>query len=164
MSNRELFIERFEAEYPATLRIFQAIPSARLDYRPHAKSRSAAELVALLVYKLEIGIELCKTGQVNWNESGVMPGPLEGMIAAYDTHYRTMVEHLRRLDDAAWERKAKFLVRGMPVLEDTVSGLLWMNLFDAVHHRGQLSVYLRPMGGKVPSIYGPSADDLGSKG
>ena len=33
-----------------------------------------------------------------------------------------------------------------------------MLLFDALHHRGQLSVYLRPMGGKVPSIYGPSAD------
>src|SRR5689334_7291005 len=39
-----------------------------------------------------------------------------------------------------------------------VGGLLWIALFDAVHHRGQLSAYIRPMGGKVPSIYGPSAD------
>jgi len=35
---------------------------------------------------------------------------------------------------------------------------LWIALFDAVHHRGQLSTYIRPMGGKVPSIYGPSGD------
>jgi uncharacterized damage-inducible protein DinB len=35
-------------------------------------------------------------------------------------------------------------------------------LFDAIHHRGQLSVYIRPMGGRVPSIYGPSADDPGT--
>jgi len=36
-------------------------------------------------------------------------------------------------------------------------------LFDIVHHRGQLSTYIRPMGGKVPSIYGPSADDAGEQ-
>lgn len=48
------------------------------------------------------------------------------------------------------------------ILKDTVGGLLWLALFDAVHHRGQLSTYIRPMGGKVPSVYGPSADDPGS--
>jgi uncharacterized damage-inducible protein DinB len=47
------------------------------------------------------------------------------------------------------------------LLKDTVEGLLWIALFDMVHHRGQLSTYIRPMGGKVPSIYGPSADDAG---
>ncbi len=40
--------------------------------------------------------------------------------------------------------------------------LFSIGLFDAIHHRGQLSVYLRPMGSKVPSIYGPSADDPGT--
>jgi uncharacterized damage-inducible protein DinB len=35
---------------------------------------------------------------------------------------------------------------------------MWDFFFDAIHHRGQLSTYLRPMGGTVPSIYGPSAD------
>ncbi len=49
--------------------------------------------------------------------------------------------------DAAWET--------------TIDGFVWGFLFDAIHHRGQLSTYLRPMGGKVPSIYGPSADDSG---
>ena len=39
--------------------------------------------------------------------------------------------------------------------------MLWGFLFDAIHHRGQLSSYLRPMGAKVPSIYGPSGDDPG---
>ena len=44
------------------------------------------------------------------------------------------------------------------VLKDTIGGVVWIALFDAVHHRGQLSTYIRPMGGTVPSIYGPSAD------
>ena len=45
---------------------------------------------------------------------------------------------------------------------DTLENMFWGYLFDMVHHRGQLSAYLRPMGGKVPSIYGPSADDSGA--
>lgn len=50
---------------------------------------------------------------------------------------------------------------GDAVWETTMDEFVWGFLFDAVHHRGQLSTYLRPMGGKVPSIYGPSADDPG---
>jgi uncharacterized damage-inducible protein DinB len=50
---------------------------------------------------------------------------------------------------------------GKPVWEDTVANMVWGFFFDAIHHRGQLSVYLRPMGGKVPSIYGPSGDETG---
>ena len=161
MTNREFFLQRFEAETPATLRVFRAIPAEKLDWRPHARSRSAGELVGLLVYELETGIELCQSGQINWNESAAKVGPLEEMIAAFQRHTKTLTEHLRRLDDATWNRKAQFLVRGMPVLEETIGDLFWIALFDAVHHRGQLSVYLRPMGGKVPSIYGPSADDPG---
>ena len=48
-----------------------------------------------------------------------------------------------------------------PAWEDSVGAFVWGFLFDLIHHRGQLTTYLRPMGGKVPSIYGPSADDSG---
>jgi uncharacterized damage-inducible protein DinB len=44
------------------------------------------------------------------------------------------------------------------VSEQPIGGFLWFILFDAIHHRGQLSAYIRPMGGKVPAIYGPSGD------
>jgi uncharacterized damage-inducible protein DinB len=40
-----------------------------------------------------------------------------------------------------------------------LGAFLWMLLFDAIHHRGQLSAYIRPMGGKVPGVYGASGDD-----
>jgi DinB family len=53
------------------------------------------------------------------------------------------------------------LIDGRVYIETTLGHMSWIGLFDAIHHRGQLSVYLRPMGGRVPSIYGPSADDPG---
>jgi uncharacterized damage-inducible protein DinB len=45
--------------------------------------------------------------------------------------------------------------------EGAAGEIMWGFLFDKIHHRGQLSTYLRPMGGKVPAIYGPSADSDG---
>ena len=60
-----------------------------------------------------------------------------------------------------WDSPARLKMDGKVVWEATVGDMLFGFLFDAVHHRGQLSSYLRPMGAKVPSISGPSADDPG---
>ena len=88
---------------------------------------------------------------------------LDEMIKAYEDHHKTLAVKLNELDDNTWNHAA-WIIRGEQeiLLKDTVGGLLWLALFDAVHHRGQLSTYIRPMGGKVPSIYGPSADTTGA--
>jgi uncharacterized damage-inducible protein DinB len=62
------------------------------------------------------------------------------------------------LDDAGWTRKGQFFAGGKMMLEQPIGEFLWFILFDAIHHRGQLSTYIRPMGGQVPAIYGPSGD------
>ena len=162
MTNREFFIERWEQEHPAFLRVLQALPPSRLDYRPHPRSRSAAELVWLLAYEEQTGSEMIDTGKINWNETPPPPS-LEEMIGVYEKAHSELAPRLARVDDRRWdENKVQLLVAGQVALEATLSGMFWGVLFDAVHHRGQLSVYLRPMGGKVPSIYGPSADDMGT--
>ena len=61
LSNREFFIQRWEQEYPAFMRVFKALSANRLDYRPHPRSRSAEELVALLVSAQQSCIQLCKS-------------------------------------------------------------------------------------------------------
>jgi uncharacterized damage-inducible protein DinB len=81
----------------------------------------------------------------------------------YETRAAGVDEQLGKLDEAGWEKTAKFLLEGKVVWEDTLGNMVWGFLFDAIHHRGQLSTYLRPMGSKVPSIYGPSADDPGEQ-
>jgi uncharacterized damage-inducible protein DinB len=82
------------------------------------------------------------------------------MIAAYERDHDLLSGQLRTLEADAWYQQA-WLIQGNEdiLLKDTIGGLLWIALFDFVHHRGQLSTYIRPMGGKVPSIYGPSADE-----
>ena len=89
---------------------------------------------------------------------------LADSIAAYERHAAGLESRLATLDDERWESKARLLMDGKPMWETTLGEMLFGFLFDAVHHRGQISSYLRPMGAKVPSIYGPSGDDPGTGG
>jgi uncharacterized damage-inducible protein DinB len=165
LSNREFFIQRREQEYPAFVRVFKALPADRLEYRPHPRSRSAGELLALLVSLQHSWIDLCQTQKnlysgVHWQAPGSF-GNRDEMIAAYERDHGSLAMQLQALDDNGWNHEAWLIqATGEILLKDTVGGLLWIALFDVVHHRGQLSTYIRPMGGTVPSIYGPSADDL----
>jgi len=81
-------------------------------------------------------------------------------VAAHERAASALDAVVAGLDDEAWEKKVKLVMGGAP-WEEARSRLAWGFLFDGIHHRGQPSAYLRPMGGRVPAIYGPSADGPG---
>ena len=159
MNTREYYVECFKSEKPRFVRVLKAVPPDRAFYRPHEKSASAGGLVWLLASELSDACKVVDHGDVNF----VMPPePSVGeAVAAYERNAEELEKRLATLDDAAWGKKARFIVDGNVAWETTLGEMLWGFLFDAIHHRGQLSTYLRPMGAKVPSIYGPSADDPG---
>ncbi len=160
MTNRDFCIARRQAERPAFLRVLKAIPESRADYRPDPKARTAADLAWLLAVEEAALLSLIDKGEVEWKETPTLSA-LDTIIGEYERMSAEVNGRLEHLDEAAWERKVRFLMGGGAVWEDSLSQMVWGFLFDAVHHRGQLSTYLRPMGGRVPSIYGPSADDPG---
>ena len=160
MTNLEFYKSRRKAELPAFVRVLKAVPQARLDYRPDPKARTAGELASLLVTEEAALVSLLDAGTVEWKEEKPKAS-VDQMVAAFERHAAAVDERLGRLDEAGWQKKGRFLMEGSPPWEDTIAEFGWGFLFDAVHHRGQLSTYLRPMGSKVPSIYGPSADDPG---
>lgn len=160
MANLEFCVARRKAERPAFVRVLKAIPRDRHDYRPDPKARTAAELAWLLATEEAALVSLLDSGVVEWKESAP-PESIDAIVAAFERSSAEVNERLEHLDEAAWEKKVRFLMGGGGVWEDRLSQMVWGFLFDAIHHRGQLSTYLRPMGGKVPSIYGPSADDPG---
>src|SRR5438477_11722223 len=126
LGNRDFFIRRWEVEYPSFSDVFKALPADRLDYRPHPASRSAGELVALLVSVEKACAELCETGRSSFN-TGLRFHPkmgftaLEEMIDAYQAHHRLLAGRLTDLDDITWNRPA-WLTRGEQdvVLRDSV--------------------------------------------
>jgi uncharacterized damage-inducible protein DinB len=160
MSTREFFAECLKAEKPKFVRVLRAVPPDQTAYRPHPKSTSAGDLVWLLADELKDACDLVDHSEVNYVAKPA-PATLAESIAAYESNANALERRLSGLDDAAWGRKVRFLMDGKVLWESTLGEMLFGFLFDAIHHRGQLSSYLRPMGAKVPSIYGPSADDPG---
>ena len=136
------------------------MPADQAVYRPHPRSTSAGDLVWLLASELHDACELVERGEVSYV---ARPAPtVPESIAAYEKNAAELETRVAKVDDATWDSKARFLVDGKVAWETSLGDMLFGFLFDAIHHRGQLSSYLRPMGAKVPSIYGPSADDPGN--
>ncbi len=161
MTNREFFLKRWEEEYPTFLKVFRALPKDKPDYRAHPRSRSAAQLVWLLVLEEQACSKWIDTGKADWKETPP-PKSLEEVIAAYEKAHAELAPRLKKLDDNTWEEKKVRLLVGGPVgyYELPLGEMLWAVMFDAIHHRGQLTLYIRLTGGKVPAIYGSSADEM----
>jgi uncharacterized damage-inducible protein DinB len=160
MTNLAFCVSRRKAELPAFLRVLKAVPQARLDYRPDPKARTAAELAWVLAVEEAALVTLLDKGTVQWKDERP-PARVDEIVAAFERDAALVNQRLEQLDDAAWQKKGRLLMEGGGAWEDTTEQMVWGFLFDAIHHRGQLSTYLRPMGSKVPAIYGPSADDSG---
>jgi uncharacterized damage-inducible protein DinB len=159
MTNREFFLQMASAEFPRFTGVLQATPPANLEYRPHPRSRSAMELIGHLLGHEQDLVELAETGSIN-HRMHVPFTDMDDALRIYRQAHESATAALARVDDSGWDAVGKFMVQGNVIMEAPRRDLAWMLLMDAVHHRGQLSTYLRPMGGKVPSIYGPSADTM----
>lgn len=160
MDNLEFCIARRKAELPAFVKVLKAIPQAKLDHRPDPKARTAGELAWLLAAEEAALVTLLDKGTIEWKDTPP-PARVDETVAAFERNAAAVNERLAKLDEAGWQKKGRFVMDGMPPWETTLGEFVWGFLFDAIHHRGQLSTYLRPMGSKVPAIYGPSADDSG---
>jgi uncharacterized damage-inducible protein DinB len=161
MTNREFFISRWESEQPAFLKVVRAMPEGQLAYKPHERSSAAGAVAWQLAEEQKQLCELLDTGEINF-EIKPHPEKCSHIATAYEKATDDLRGKLKSASDEKWSSSGKFMSKGNVVWSDSVQNLCWGYLFDMVHHRGQLSAYLRPMGGKVPAIYGPSADDAGA--
>lgn len=157
MTTREFYLERRRAEVPVFLRVLRALPAENIGYKPHERSPSAEQLVWTLTAELKACLDVVTQFKAEWRQ--LPPPPLPEMIGLFEQWSHELTEGVANMDDESWNRTAQFYYKGKLVSEQPVAQFLWFILFDAIHHRGQLSAYLRPMGAKVPSIYGPSADE-----
>lgn len=157
MTNREFYLQRREAEFPVFMSVLKALPPDQLSYRPHERSPSAEQIVWTLARELKACIGAAKDGKTEMEN--IPAPPLAEMLAMYELWSKQLIDVVSKVDDEGWDRKAQGIYQSKVVMEQPLGIFLWFILFDAIHHRGQLAAYLRPMGGKVPSIYGPSADE-----
>lgn len=160
MSTREFLITRRNVERAAFGRVLEALPAERWDYSPHERSPSARSIVWTMVAENRACCDLIRQGFVDWGQAPA-PADADEIRRLHEASYEELTNLVVDVSDESWVSRAQFRVGGATRMEMSLEQFLWFFFFDAIHHRGQLSTYIRPMGGKVPAIYGPSADDPG---
>ncbi|MDB5266377.1 MAG: DinB family protein [Parcubacteria group bacterium] len=162
MTEKEFFIETMKNEVPIFERLFKALPVDKLHHTHHPKSKTAGALAIQMAEEAESIEEFLTTGLVDWGIHKDMEPDMEKVAAVFSTGLSNAASLAEKMTDEEWASEARALHNGAEVWKTTKGKMAWGLLFDLVHHRGQLSTYIRPMGGRVPSIYGPSGDDMGA--
>jgi uncharacterized damage-inducible protein DinB len=157
MTTREFFIRQFKVERPKFLKVIRALPDGHLDYKPHERNSSAGMIAWFLVLELRALADLVKTRENRWQQPPD-PTTTAAIAAEYEKAAADMEAALASTGDMTWEQDCRMYVGDKLVRTAPLGETVWDFFLDAIHHRGQLTAYLRPMGGKVPSIYGPSGD------
>ena len=152
MDEKALFTKFWTHETQTTANVLARIPEGS-DYRPDAKSRSAQEIAWQILCEEKMIIEALESGKVEWAPPP-MPATMKEVLHAYESQSASMAQRWNALPSARWDGTLDFFGK-----ERHASPMAWSFLFDIVHHRGQISTYLRPMGSTVPQIYGPSGDE-----
>ena len=156
MTLHEFYVQRRKAELPLFIEVLEALPEDELDYKPAERSPSAKEVASVMTRQLKSCNEIIKDGKTEWKNSE--PPEWAELLENFEGWSRELIDNAAAMSDDDWNRKAEFYYQGKLMKNDPVRPFLWAMLFDEIHHRGQLMAYLRPMGGKVPAVYGPSAD------
>jgi uncharacterized damage-inducible protein DinB len=152
MDDRTLFTRFWEHESKTTRKVIARIPEGS-DYRPDPRSRTASEIAWQIACEERMLIDALESGKMEWQPAPA-PSTIAAMVELYDAQSADIVVRLKALPAERWEGSLEFFGDQRPA-----SPMAWSFLFDIVHHRGQITTYLRPMGSTVPQIYGPSADE-----
>lgn len=155
------FTEAFERESATTLKVLHAYPPDESELKPSEKSKSARELAWIFTMEQALFTRAIKD-QLRMPPSGPMPAApatWSEVVGAFEKSRAETLDMLRGMRDEEFDGTTQFFTGPKTFGDIPKAQFAWFLLCDQIHHRGQLSVYLRIAGGKVPSIYGPSADE-----
>ena len=165
MKLTEFFRAELDREVDRSRKALEQVPDGQYQWKPHERSMIFGYL-ADMVATIPTWISM----EINQDELDIAP---EGGKGTKQAQKETKAELLKALDEAAAGARSalektnddflgtnwKLLARGQVVWEGPRHEIIQDTINHWTHHRGQMTVYLRLMGAKVPAIYGPSADD-----
>ena len=164
MKTTEFLLAELDREVERSRRALAEVPAGKSDWKPHEKSMLFGYLCDM-VATIPTWIAM----EINMDELDVAPAtpaikrePMESSAALLQALDKSAAEAraaLRGTSDAHLDTSWKLKARGEVVQEAPRFVMIQDTINHWAHHRGQMTVYLRLMGAKVPSIYGPSADD-----
>jgi len=154
---RDVYVATLKFEHTATKRCIAAIPDGKGDYAPHPTNMTATGLAWHLASSEMWFMDGVIDGQFNFSGESARPEGVNSGAEIAAWYENAFAQHVARLEVMSGEALAKDVQFAM--FNDPAVTYLSFAIRHSVHHRGQLSAYLRPMGAKVPAIYGGSADE-----
>ena len=155
MITKEDLLKLFKKEFNTTLKVIKAFPADKLDFAPHERSQTARRIISTFVFEMFLldsyifGEKLDRSKFQSYN-----PEKLINLVEDFEKETQNVIAKLEKLPEEHLNNELEFAGTKFKW-----NNFMLMMLFDQIHHRGQMTVYIRIAGGKVPSVYGPSADD-----
>ncbi|MBX6365776.1 MAG: DinB family protein [Gemmatimonadetes bacterium] len=156
---RQQLLETWEQETATTLKLLHAYPAEHAELRPHPRLKTARELAWVFVVEQVIAAAALRDALDLSRAFPAAPAALPEVVAGFERSRQELLDGLRAASDARLAGTTRFFTGPKQMGDVPMTRFLWLMLYDQIHHRGQFSVYLRMSGGRVPSIYGPTADE-----
>ena len=153
------YLAIFARELPITLKVMKAYPSGQDDFKPHERSYSASRLVHTFSQENGVVVKAVRGELKMPPDLPEAPATYAQAVANYERGARELMAAVEKMPESRLVEKVNFFTGPGKMGMVPIGDVMWLMLLDSIHHRGQLSVYVRMAGGKVPSIYGPSADE-----
>ena len=159
---RQAFLDVYDKEHATTMRVLRAYPPDQLDLKASEKSKTARELAWIFVLERGLVTRVWHDEIAKGKMSGKPPDPPQDwdeLLAALEKAHQEFRDLVAGATDEQLHEDVHFFTAPKTMGPISRIDWLWFLLHDQIHHRGQFSVYLRMAGAKVPSIYGPTADE-----
>jgi hypothetical protein len=165
MTMTEWFLAELESEAGKSRRVLEQVPSGKRGWKPHERSMELgylSDLVANIFSWVGMAITLNELDIAPKDGPTYKPAPLNTtaeLVAALDKAVGQAREALQGTTDEHLATPWRLLAAGQLAFEQPRHQVIRDTFLHSSHHRGQMTVYLRLLGSKVPSVYGPTADD-----
>lgn len=165
MKMTDWFLAELESEAAKSRRVLEHVPPGKRDWKPHERSMQLgylSDLIANIPSWVGMAITRDELDIAPKDGPSQRPAPLNTsaeLVAALDKAVATARQALQSTTDAHLETPWRLLAGGQLAFEQPRHQVIRDTFLHSAHHRGQMTVYLRLLGSKVPSVYGPTADD-----
>src|SRR5262249_32909659 len=162
MASKDALLAEYDRETALTRKLIERIPNDRLDWKPHPKSTSFIGIARHLAHMLTWGqLALTETASdVATRKPMEATSSIGDVLRIYDANVKSVRGLIQSQSDADLAETWSLTYQGKTALSHPRSQVIQSMIMNhMIHHRGQLSVYLRLNDIPVPSIYGPSADE-----
>jgi uncharacterized damage-inducible protein DinB len=160
MSISETFLPEFDQEMKTTRRVLERVPTDKGKWKPHEKSFSLGHLAQLVAWMPGWIAQTLTNTELNLKgQAGYSYEKTEDLVAMFDKNVKDARAAFQKTKDAGYKVDWSLKFGDRTVFTQPRGEVVRQHINHLIHHRGQLTVYLRLIDVPVPSIYGPTADE-----